>query len=388
MPIRPCERCRKRSGSRKKSGKNPASVNGAKETELERQDGMWEGKSRPTDSAVEEPMTTVRIPESTWHLFHAVMEQPVTQASERYLHQIETSMACNNELYPLPVECTDQGISRGRLTDGEINDSVFYPGASRKYWVYEPAGTETVFEPRSLILVLDANFFMLDPKTGLLLEDPPILRLFDNLTAEKRIPPSVILLACYGEPGPGQPVNGFSEGEVNRSVEYDTTSDWHARFLTEEFMPVALRGFNVSDRAEDHVICGFSSSGIAAFSAAWFRTDVFGKLYIGSPSFVNIRNGIVWPSAIRIHDKKEIKVFQTAGKHDLDNIFGSWLYANYDVACALEYAGYEHLFYVSEAGHSLAVYFYTMPQGLAWLFGGEKPVFQRMEQVTFSEMIR
>ena len=159
MPIRPCERCRKRSGSRKKSGKNPASVNGAKETELERQDGMWEGKSRPTDSAVEEPMTTVRIPESTWHLFHAVMEQPVTQASERYLHQIETSMACNNELYPLPVECTDQGISRGRLTDGEINDSVFYPGASRKYWVYEPAGTETVCEPRSLILVLDANFF-------------------------------------------------------------------------------------------------------------------------------------------------------------------------------------------------------------------------------------
>ena len=336
----------------------------------------------------EEKMIDVQVPESTWHLFQAVMEMPVTQASERYLNQIETSMAYGNEPYPLPAECRDQGVPRGKLTGGEMKDSVFYPGTSRKYWIYEPAGTENADSPRALILVLDANFFMLDPESGGLMEDPPILRLFDNLTAEKRIPPSVILLACYGEPGPGQPVNGFSEGVVNRSVEYDTASDRHARFLTEELMPLALCGLSISDRAEDHVICGFSSSGVGAFTAAWFKPDVFGKLFLGSPSFVNIRHGIVWPSAIRIHDKKEIKVFQTAGKHDLDNIFGSWLYANYDVACALEYAGYEHLFYVSEAGHSLPVYFYTMPQGLAWLFGAQKPVFQHMEQITFSEMIR
>lgn len=339
----------------------------------------------------EEKQIQVTIPESTWHLFNAVMEQPVTRASERYRHQIETSMSFGGEQYPLPEFFADKGAPRGKLIDGELRDSAFYPGTSRKYWVYLPAGYDPEAsgeELPGLILMLDANFFMLDAQSGEPLEDPGLIRLFDNLIAENRIPPSVVLLACYGEPGPGQPVNGFSEGEVNRSVEYDTTSDYHARFLTEELMPAALGGYRVSEDPAKHVICGFSSSGIASFCAAWFRPDVFGRVFIGSPSFVNIRNGIVWPSVIRISEKKPVRVFQTAGQHDLDNIFGSWLYANYDVACALDYAGYEHLFYVSEAGHSLPVYFYTLPQGLAWLLGGPEPSFEHMKKETFEETIR
>ena len=338
----------------------------------------------PPKSA-EDEFVQVSIPKSTWHLFNAVAEQPVTEASPRYLNQIETSMAFAGDLYPIPDEFTEKGAPGGRLTMGELSDSVFYPGTHRKYWLYEPAyGGEG---PLPLIVMLDANFFMLDEETGMPKSDPELARMFDNLIAEKKIPPSVVLFAGYGEPGPGQPVNGFSEGEVNRSFEYDMTSDWHARFLEEELLPTVLKGRRISADPADHVLCGFSSSGIAAFCAAWFRPEFFGKLFLGSPSFVNIRSGIVWPSAIRINEKKDIKVFQTAGQHDLDNIFGSWLVGNYDVASALHYAGYDHLFYLTEAGHSLAVYYYTLPQGLAWLFGGPEPVFSHMEKRLFDEVI-
>ena len=159
------------------------------------------------------------------------------------------------------------------------------------------------------------------------------------------------------------------------------------RFLEEELLPHALSGYQISADPADHVLCGFSSSGIASFCAGWFRPQLFGRLFLGSPSFANIRNGIVWPSVIRVSDPKPLKIFQTAGQHDLDNIFGSWLCGNYDVASALHYAGYDHLFYITEAGHSLEAFLYTLPQGLAWLLGGPEPVFEHMEKQTFKEVI-
>ncbi len=88
-------------------------------------------------------------------------------------------------------------------------------------------------------------------------------------------------------------------------------------------MPTVLKDYNVSDKPEDHVIVGFSSSGIAAFEAAWFKDDIFGKVYTGSPTFVNIRGGSIRGSAIRMSDRKNLKIFTTGGKHDLDNVFGS-----------------------------------------------------------------
>ena len=125
-----------------------------------------------------------------------------------------------------------------------------------------------------------------------------------------------------------------------------------------------------------------------SFEAACFKPELFGNVYIGSPSFANIRNGIVWLSVIRISERKPIKVFQTVGKHDLDNIFGSWRCGGFDVANALRYAGYDHLFYLTEAGHSIPAYLSTLPKALEWLFGGPEPVLPHMEKQTFDDEIK
>ena len=51
--------------------------------------------------------------------------------------------------------------------------------------------------------MLDANFFLPDPGTGETRKDPLLVRMFDNLIHEKKIPRSLVLFAGYGAPGPG-----------------------------------------------------------------------------------------------------------------------------------------------------------------------------------------
>ncbi|MEI3416351.1 MAG: hypothetical protein V8Q43_02140 [Christensenellaceae bacterium] len=58
--------------------------------------------------------------------------------------------------------------------------------------------------------------------------------LLDNLIADGKIPLTVAVFLTPGYPGPGEPVYGTGKGITNRSMEYDTVSDWFPRFLAEE----------------------------------------------------------------------------------------------------------------------------------------------------------
>ena len=120
---------------------------------------------------------------------------------------------------------------------------------------------------------------------------------------------------------------------------------------------------------------------MAAFSSAWFQPDFFGNVIAASPSFANIRGGIVWPSAIRVCDPKPIRIFAAVGKYDLDHPFGSWLQGNLDVEKALRFKGYDYRYYLSEAGHSGEVNRYILPQGLQWAFCGKEPEFLKLQRI-------
>ncbi|MBQ6395088.1 MAG: hypothetical protein IJH87_01905, partial [Atopobiaceae bacterium] len=219
-------------------------------------------------------------------------------------------------------------------------------------------------------------------------EYPEFCFLFDNLIAQGLIPTTVVLFADFGGPGPGQPGTGWRAGVVNRSFEYDTPSDWNARFITEELMPIALSEMCISADPKDHAVCGISSSAIGAFGVAWFKPEVFGNVVIGSPSFVNIRHGIVWPSAIRATlEAKPIRMIAEVGRHDGDNNFGNWLNGNYDVACALHLAGYDHRLFISESGHAFPPYKSFVPQALEWAFTGKEPEYGNFELATYPELL-
>ncbi len=338
----------------------------------------------PAEGRQEEKFVEIRVPESTYHLFNCVMEHPILEDPADHRLYMERNMALNTELYPFPEEFTPKGAPQGRLIPGTLEDSVFYPGVKHDYWVYVPAQYRPE-EPANFLLVYDGGFEVLDRETGRQLEQVNVAVMLDNLIAEGKLPVTIALFAAFGAPGPGQPIFGFNEGVVNRSLEYDTASDWNARFITEELMPHALAGYSISADPEDHAVCGMSSSGIAAFTTAWFKPDVFHKVYNASPSFADIRFGIIWPYAIRMQEKRPLKVYTVTGKRDLDIIYGSWPNGSYDVSCALRWKGYEHRAYWTEAGHNRQVYTRMMSPALRWLFCGEDEEVPYVESVTYPE---
>ena len=92
-------------------------------------------------------------------------------------------------------------------------------------------------------------------------------------------------------------------------------------------------------------ICGISSGGICAFTAAWERPQSFGKVLSHVGSFTNIRSlpdtpgrgGNDYPARIRRMEPKPIRVFLQDGTQDLDNNNGSWPLANMQMEKALAF---------------------------------------------------
>ena len=341
----------------------------------------------------EEEYVTVTMPKSSYRAFYCMADYPMIGRLERD----EAAMGraeWNKELYPLPAEYRRrEGTPRGKIVGRVMEDSAFYPGVKHKYWIYTPAQYDGK-TPADLILFLDGQmYFMpvlkqseLRGTMSDLLEAIPaegeivlpegsdnITDLLDNLIADGKLAPAIAVFLAPGYPGPGEPVYGTSKGVTNRSVEYDTVSDWFARFVAEEFLPMALEGYAITADSMRHSVAGISSSGIASFAVAWYANHLFGNVIAASPSFGNIRGGNIWPSVIRTADeRKNLRTCMCVGKYDADIIFGDWILANRDVASALNYRGYDFRLIINEMGHSLTFLKYMIPQALAWFYRGQE----------------
>ncbi len=193
---------------------------------------------------------------------------------------------------------------------------------------------------------------------------------FDNLIHQKAMP---VTIAVFVNPGTIPASKPGAKDRSNRSFEYDSLGDQNAKFLTERFLPVVLKGLNVSQDPKDRAICGISSSGIAAFTVAWERPDQFGKVLSHIGSFTNIRGGWAYPGLVRqTKDKpKPIKVYLQEGKEDLNNLHGNWPLGNQDLAAALQFAGYPYKLVMTEGGHSGKWGGEDLPNALRWLWASD-----------------
>jgi enterochelin esterase family protein len=187
----------------------------------------------------------------------------------------------------------------------------------------------------------------------------------DNLVHEGSVPPLVAVFVQPGETGPGLPIYG---GAGNRSVEYDATDDSYARFLVDELIPAIAAMQPIALDPERRAICGISSGGQCAFTAAWHRPDQFRKVISHCGSFVDLRGGHAWPYVVRREDSRPLRVYLQTGLHDLDIVFGSWLQANRALAAALAYRGYDHQYVEGDGGHNLVHGGACLPDALRWLW--------------------
>ena len=188
---------------------------------------------------------------------------------------------------------------------------------------------------------------------------------FDNLIDADEMPVTIGLFINAGDKGPGMPIYGGSD---NRSFEYDSLGDQYSRFLIEELLPEITKKYRIVGEPAGRAICGISSGAICAFTAAWERPDVFGKVVSHCGSFVNIRDGHNYPSLIRRNATKPLRVFLQTGIKDLNLIFGTWSIANQDLAAALAYRDYDYQFIFGEGGHSLKHGGAIFPETMRWLW--------------------
>lgn len=245
-----------------------------------------------------------------------------------------------------------------KVINGRLDGSELYPGTVHTYKVVVPDGYKSG-EEAALYIGLD----------GILCNAPAVI---DSLIAIGKMP---MTISVFLQPG----VVYDSKGEVaryNRSNEFDATDGRFAEFLENELLPAVLaieledgRKIKFSPRAEDHMIFGLSSGGIAAFNTAWHRPDLFAKVYSGCGTFVPMRGGNDLQAIVRKHEPHGLRIFLQDGFTDTWNpIFGSWYEANRRLASALEFAGYDCKFDWAPGGHSVVRTSEIFPDVMVWMW--------------------
>ena len=142
--------------------------------------------------------------------------------------------------------------------------------------IYVPAGLPA-HEPAPFIVFGDgspAGFF----------DERMFFTILDNMLAEHRLPPMVAIGIGAG----GQDAQGSERGR-----EYDAVNGLYAEWVEHEVLPRVEQAasLRLTRNPNDRIAMGFSSSGVAAFTMAWFHPDLYRRVLAYSPTFTNQQ----WP---------------------------------------------------------------------------------------------
>lgn len=300
--------------------------------------------------------------------------------------------------------CKNSAVDSASTASGDKSDLLVpasHPGSwSREVDVYVPAG----YVPGT-----EAPFIVYgDGGRHSFFNEQVLFNVLDNLIHEHKLPPMVAIGIGAG----GQDAQGSERGR-----EYDTVSGTYADWVEREVLPRVEQEAHVrlTKNPDRRATMGFSSSGAAAFTMAWFRPDLYHRVLGYSPTMVNQQ----WPhdpalpgGAWQFHDawagparanltvsgntvtpadasdgsplipaspRKPIRFWFEAGDRDLFYPVGpladgmhDWTLANEDMARVLAARGYHYQFVFSRnAGHvDNATEAQTMAEALEWLWKG------------------
>lgn len=235
-----------------------------------------------------------------------------------------------------------------------------YPGTERDVEVYVPDAYDG--EQRACLYVgLD----------GILCNAPDVM---DSLIAAGKMP---VTIGVFVQPG----VIKDKDGNVvryNRSNEFDMPTKTFARFLEKELLPkveklTTAKGYPIklSHRDTDGMIFGLSSGGIAAFTVAWHRPDLFSRVFSGVGTFVAMRGGNDLQAIVRKSEPRPLRIFLQDGTNDVWNpLFGHWYEGNRMLATALDFAGYDVRYDWSDCYHGVKRANEIFPEVMEWMWQG------------------
>lgn len=257
-----------------------------------------------------------------------------------------------------PDSQRQDGVPQGSVTHFR-HESAIFARTRRDYWVYVPHQYDPA-TPAAVMVFQDGHAYVNTEGSYRV----PIV--FDNLIHAGDMPVTIGIFINPGHVGATDPAIAWEAS--NRSYEYDTLSDSYARFLLEEILPEVGTRWKLTGDPDQRAICGASSGGICAFTVAWERPDAFRKVLSHIGSFTDIRGGHVYPSLIRRHALRPLRVYLQDGEADLDNQFGNWWLANLQMAAALKFRGYDYQFVGGDGAHDGKHGGAILPDSLRWLW--------------------
>ena len=302
-----------------------------------------------------------------------------------------------------PPNCFDGSTNVAATAPGDpsyLELTTSHPGTwTRTVTIYVPTGYSRGSEMPFMVLGDGdiVSFFV------------PISTVFDNLIAERKIPPMIVIAIGSG----GQDAQGSERGR-----EYDTVSGEYADWVEREVLPKVEQtaGVRLTRDPDGRATMGISSSGAAAFSMAWFHPEYYHRVLAYSPTMLNqqwphnpaLRGGAwefhsVWagppgpnenivgfgnptPSTLPVatplvlqSPRKPIRFWFETGDRDAfyfnpvmpDGMHDLTL-ANEHMAKVLATQGYQYQFvFAKNAGHvDAATLAQTLPHALEWVWNG------------------
>ena len=298
-----------------------------------------------------------------------------------------------------------------------LNTAVTAPGDPSNILVFAThAGHWTrqvdVYVPEELAPGTPAPFIVFGDGSPLgFFHEHVLFTILDNMIAAHRLPPMVAIGIGAG----GQDAQGSERGR-----EYDTVSGLYAEWVEHEVLPVVEQtsGVSLTTDPDGRATMGFSSSGSAAFTMAWFHPELYHRVLAYSPTMVNQ----AWPhdpalpgGAWEFHDRwpgptqpdlivkgkavtasdlplaaplipnsprKPIRFWFECGDQDLfyyvpamDDGMHDWTLADERTAAVLGDKGYDYQFvFARNAKHvDNAVEAQTLPEALEWVWKGYNP---------------
>ena len=300
---------------------------------------------------------------------------------------------------PAPERKKVDGVPEGRVEQFVIDSKetkLFNPGIKRdKFGTVDPKNPKT--------LIVDTKTFDYKRRVGvyipaqykegteapfMVVHDGPgqangYKTILDNLIAQKRIPPIVVIAIANG--------GGDAQGH-ERGKEYDNMNGDYATYIEDEVLPRVEKTCKVklTKDPDGRAAMGSSSGGSAALIMAWFRNDLYRRVLTTSGTFVNQ----AWPfdpkypdGAWGFHEtlipkepRKPIRIFISVGDKDLLNPnvmrdgMHDWVAANHRMAKVLKEKGYEYQYlFCRGAGHGIGnAQQQFLPHAIEWVWKGYK----------------
>jgi len=249
------------------------------------------------------------------------------------------SLTCYSQnVYTLTADSKSKpGVKYGEHIYIKFSASKIFPGTEREVNVYVPSeyNGET---PAVVCVFQDRMSYNADTVVS-------------NLIAAKEIPVMILVAASAGKV-----IGDYDSGSPreNRTYEYDTPSSQFGAFLLNELLPFVEtlktnsgKKIILSKDRNDRMITGCSSGAAGAFNAAW-NTNEFSRVYSACGSYTGLRGSFANTTLLHKFETKPIRFFLQGGSDDMWTSFGDWWSANQAMVRAMDFAGYDFSFKLTE----------------------------------------